>query len=524
MLCLALLIFVGGGCSKKSTKMERGPLPETLVLENHAEPPSLDPGLTSDNASANIVIQIFEGLAEYDPKSLQPIPGVATHWEVSLDGLIYTFYLRNNAKWSNGDPVTASDFEYSWKRVLNPETAAQYAYILYFIKNAEEYNTGKIRDAKLVGVKTLNPTTLQVTLKEPIPFFPSLTCFFTYRPVHKATVEKFGNQWTKAENMVGNGTYKMTSWIPMKEIILEKNTNYWDAANVRIPKVKFLPTEDGNTALKQYLDGQSHFLYSLPYLQIPKLSKRPDFHNEGQLATYYYLFNTLQKPFDDVRVRRAFSMGINRKQITDLLGRGDIPTNHLTPQIAGYHPPEGPDFNPKEAKKLLAEAGFSDPKTFPPFSVIYNTDENHKAIAEMIQNMWKKNLGIEATLQNVDWKVLIDTYHKSKDFSVGRYAWVGDYLDPNTFVSLYTSSSTQNDIGWSNPTFDDLVLNQAAKETDLKKRAKILEEAEAIFLSEAPIIPIYHYAHPILLDTRVKGFYPNLQDLHPVKFAYFEEE
>ena len=519
---LAMTLIFGSACSKMVK--EKAPLPDMLVWENFAEPPSLDPGLSSDDASANVITQLFEGLAEYDPKTLAPVPGVATRWEVSPDGLTYTFYLRGNAKWSNGDPVTASDFEYSWKRVLDPATAAQYAYILYFVQNAEEYNTGKIRDPKSVGVKALSPTRLQVTLKEPTPFFPSLTCFHAYRPVHKATVEKFGNQWTKAENMVGNGAYKMVTWVPMKEIILKKNQNYWDAANVRIVNIKFLPTEDQETALKQYLSGFSHFIRFMPYLQIPEMSKRPDFHSGAQLVTYYYQFNTHRKPFDDPRVRRALNMGIDRKRITDLLQKGDVPTNHLTPKMAGYNPPEGPDFSPEAAKKLLAEAGFTDPKTFPSFSIIYNTDQNHKAVAEMIQNMWKKNLGIEATLQNVDWKVLIDTYQKTKEFSVGRTGWVGDYIDPYAFVSLFTSTSTQNNTGWSDPTFDNLVLNQIPKELNLKNRADMMQKAEAILLEASPIIPIFHYGSSMLIDTRLKSFYPNVQNIHPAKFAYFKEE
>ncbi|MDO8643603.1 MAG: peptide ABC transporter substrate-binding protein, partial [bacterium] len=422
-----------------------------------------------------------------------------------------------------GLPVTAHDFEYSWKRVLNPATASQYAYILYFIKGAEEYNTGKVKDPAMVGVKALGDFKLQVQLTHPTPFFPHLVSYYTYRPVPKKTVERHGDKWTHPEHIVSNGAYRIVSWIPQKEILMGKNPHYWEADNVKIPKAKFLPVEDRETALKLHLNGKVHYSEDLPYLKIPELKKRGDYQDGPAFITYYYQFNTRRKPFDDVRVRRALNRAIDKKRITEFMKKGDFPVTHLTPSgMKGYTPPEGDSFDPVQAKKLLAEAGFTDPATFPAVSIYYNTSENHKTIAELIQHMWKENLGISVGLINQEWKVVTQTY-QSGNYDIGRMAWIGDYLDPYTFLTLLTSGSQQNETGWGNSVYDDLVLNQSAVESNPKKREKLLQTAEKLLLDETVIIPLYQYNLPILVDPRLKGFYNNPLKHHPLKFASFEE-
>jgi len=520
---LTFLLFLAAcrPAAKVPTELQSAGPTDTFVWNNYAEPATVDPGLVQENASHAISMQIFEGLTNYDPKTLEPVPGVATRWEVSADGIVYTYHLRDTAKWSDGKPVTAKDFEYAWKRTLDPKTGAQYAFILYFIKNAEEYNSGKLADASKVGVKAIDPKTLRVTLKEPTPFFPQLTSFYTYAPVPRWAIESWGEKWTRPEHIVCNGYYKLVSWIPQKEVLLEKNPFYWDAANVRIPKIKFLPIEDRETALKMHLNGAVHYSEDIPSLKLPGMSKRPDFHNSVQLATYYYQLNITRKPLDDVRVRQALAMAIDRKQITAIMQKGDIPTTHLTPPMPGYEPPEGFPFDPVRAKELLTEAGYADPKTFPSFSIVYNTSEDHKKIAELVQAMWKKNLGINVTLQNMEWKVLVSNYI-AKNFEIGRMTWQGDFQDPFTFLSYMTADNPQNGTHWSNPQYDDLVLNQSAREKNRAKRAQIMKQAESILLQEAPIIPFYHLTRPFLLDPRVKGFYGNVMDMHPMKFVYFE--
>ncbi|MBI4126488.1 MAG: peptide ABC transporter substrate-binding protein [Deltaproteobacteria bacterium] len=495
---------------------------DTFIWWNRAEPATIDPGLVRDHPSGNVVYQLFEGLTEYDPKTLAPVPGVATSWDVSADGKTYTFHLRSDAKWSDGTPVTASDFEYSWKRALDPKTASEYAYILYPLLNAEEYNTGKITDSETVGVKAVDDGTLRVELKNPVPYFPHLASFATYRPVHRATVEKWGEEWIRPEHMVSNGPYRLTSWVPQKEIVMEKNPNYWDKANVRINKAIFLPTDDNETALKLYLDGKAHYNDYIPPTKVPEMAKRDDYHFIPEWATYYVWFNTERKPFDDPRVRQALSLAIDRQKIVDVKKSNDVATTQsVPPGYEGYTSPEVQGFDPAKAKALLAEAGFADPKTFPTVSFYYNTSDANKLVAELIQSMWKENLGINIALVNQEWKTLLQTW-STGSFEISRYGWVGDFLDPVTFIDIFTSSSTQNYTRWKNPAFDELVA-QSARKLDPATRLATLKKAEEILLQELPAIPLFHYGRPQMIDPRVKGFYPNAMNQHAIKFAWFEQ-
>ncbi|MBI4126491.1 MAG: peptide ABC transporter substrate-binding protein [Deltaproteobacteria bacterium] len=521
---LLTTLFVLSACAGGKSCASSAPktLPDAIVLNNYAEPPTLDPALATDETSMIIIHQLFEGLTEYDPKTVMPIPAVATRWEVSSDGLTYTFYLRDHTTWSDGSPVTAADFEYSWKRTLNPATASGSAYLLYFIRNAEEYNNGTLADASTVGVRAVSPTTLEVTLKDPAPFFPQLTSHSVCRPVHRATVEQWGDQWTRPEHMISNGPYRFTSWVPQKEIVMEKNPNYWDKETVKIAKAIFLPTNDQETALKQQLEGKVHVSHNLPVSKLTELAKRPDLHNVAHFANYYYMFNTQKKPFDDARVRRAFSLAIDREQLVKTLNRGDIPATAFIPPVEGYAPPAVEMFNPQKAKELLKEAGYADLSTFPPVTVLYNTNDLHRTVSEILQGMWKQHLGIQVSLQNQEWKVVIDSW-KVGNFELTRSGWFGDYFDPHAFLAINTTNSQQNHMKWSNPQFDDFVNVQSQKELDPAQRMAILKQAEEILLSDMPVIPLFYYGRPILVDPRLKGFYPNAGELHPLKFAWFEE-
>lgn len=521
-----LLLFTqcttGGGCSGKKRGSEAA-LSRTFVWNNHSEPPSLDPGVATDSASSSIITQLFEGLTEYHPKTLQPLPGVAEKWEISGDGKIYTFHLRPNAKWSNGDRVTADDFEYSWKRVLNPKLASEYAYILYPIVGAEDFNTGKTKTPEKVGVKALDKTTLQITLNNPTPYFLQMVTFKTFRPVHRPTVEKWQALWTRAEYMVSNGPYRLATWISHKEIVIEKNPHYWDRDNVKIGRAKFLPIEDLETGLKMSQTGKIHFSDDLPPLKIPSLRGQPGFHAGPELATYFYYFNTNRPAFKDKRVRQALNLAIDKQKLVEVMQKGDWPATTLVPPDVGdYASPKGESFNPEKARQLLAEAGFGDPATFPKYSVFYNTNEGHKMIAEIMQSMWKQNLGIDIGILNQEWKVVLNNYTLRR-YDIGRMGWIGDYADPHTFLNQFTTGSQQNRTDWSNPEYDLLVTQLSAETKDPKKRFELLKKAEEILLDEMPILPIYYYNHAFLLDTRVEGFYHNLQDFHPLKFVSFKE-
>lgn len=494
-----------------------------LNFSNLAEPEYLDPGLASGNVEFNLVLALFEGLIELDPKDLHPIPAVAERWTISPDGKVYTFTLRKNALWTDGHPVTAHDFLYSWERALNPKTASKYAFALYHIKNGEAYNKGKVSDPKQLGLKVIDDFTFEVILENPTPFFLNLMGYATFRPVPKWVAEKFGNNWTLPENIVTNGPFKLATWIPQKEIGVLKNPNYWDQANVKLAGIRFYPVDDKETALKMYASGQLDIDWELPATKKQALMAHPDFIGAPFLATYFYKINVTKDVLKNPKMRQALAMAIDRKTLCDeYLKKTEMASSSLVPEgIKGYTPAPGFDFNPEEAKRLLAEAGFSNPSLIPPITIHYNTDDLHKMVAQVVQQMWKKYLGIQVNLLNEEWKSYLKTQN-TLNYEVSRAGWIGDYADPNTFLDMFTTNSTINQTGWSQAKYDALIA-QASKTMDPKERFKTLREAEALILKEAPVIPIYTYKKMMLVKPYVKGFYPNIQDLHPFKFVYLEE-
>ncbi|MBI4237689.1 MAG: peptide ABC transporter substrate-binding protein [Deltaproteobacteria bacterium] len=537
-LIVAVLLVVCAACSKKPAAPTSAPSGATatapaqkveptgeriLNFHNLYEPEYLDPGMMSGHYEHNIGASLFEGLLELDPKdSAKTVPGVAERYDVSPDGTVYTFHLRKDAQWSDGKPVTAYDFVYSWERVLNPKTASSYAFILYYIKNGKAFNTGVLTDPAQLGLKAVDDATFQVTLEHPTTYFPSLTAFHSYRPVPKAVVEQFGSEWTKPEHMVSNGAFMLKTWVPNKEILTIKNPRYWDAANVKLAGVRFLPIEDRETAFKMYEAGQLDVAWELPPVKVPSLLGRPDMVAAPHLATYYYRVNVTKPPFDNPKVRQAFALGIDRKTLCEqYLKNIEIPSSSFTPAgLGNYVPPQGWDFNPAAAKQLLTEAGYADPSTFPAVTLLYNTDEKHKLIAQVVQQMWKEHLGISVTLQNEEWKSYLKTMEQL-NYQVVRSAWVGDYSDPSTFLELYTSTSGQNQTGWKNAEFDNLVM-QVSKTADPNQRNVLMQQAESLLLKEAPVLPVYTYKKHMLVRPYVKGFYPTVQDLHPMKFVSLE--
>ncbi len=493
-------------------------------IANMAEPEYLDPAMITGVVESNIVRNLFEGLCEYDPRDLSPIPGVAERWTISEDGLTYTFHLRKDARWTNGDPVTAHDFVYSWERVLNPATASRYAYQLYYVKNGEAYNKGKIKDPKALGLAAPDDYTFVVTLENPTPFFLHLVLVETLRPVHRATVEKYGREWTRPEHIVSNGPFRLVTWIPQRKIVLKRNERYWDAASVKLEEAHFFPIDDQETALKKYMAGEVDWTRETPNAKTDLLRKNPDFHADPYLGTYFYRLNVTRPPLDDVRVRRALGMSIDKEKITRFVTKaGEQPTDSYTPPgIKGYVPPKGPGFDVKEAQRLLAEAGYPGGAGFPVLELQYNTSENHKRIAQVVQQMWKKNLGIRIALVNLEWQVYLKN-QKRLDYDISRSGWIGDYPDPNTFLDLFVTGRGNNNTGWSNPRYDELIA-LAGREMDPEKRLGYFAEAEKILLEEMPIIPVYIYTRNYMIRPYVKGFYNNLLDIHPLKFVSIEKE
>lgn len=491
-------------------------------LHGRDEPQYLDPGLVSGIPDANIVFQLFEGLARYNPKTLEAEPGQAESWKISEDGKTYTFKLRSDLKWSDDTPLTARDFAYSWERVLRPATASVYAYQLYYIKNGEAYNQGKIKDPKLLGFQALDDATLRVTLNNPTPYFLKLAAFQTYMPVKREVVEKYGDKWSRAETMVSNGPFMLKSWIPQKEIVVIPNPYYWDPKSVKIAGAKYYPVSEYETALKMYDQGQLDTVWELPPIKVAELKGRPDFVAGPFLMSLYYWFNLKDPLFKDVRVRKAFAMAIDRRAITDrFLKRGDLPLGSFVPPgIAGYKPADVVQFDPVKAKALLKEVGYDVKNPFPSFDLIYNSSPEHKLVAEAIQAMWRQHLGVQVNLLVQEWKVYIATMH-SKSFQMLRAAWVGDYVDPNTFLDMLYSKSPANHGSYNNPKYDELIA-KAAAEREPALRSKFLRDAEEMMLKEVPLIPLYTQTKQMLVKPYLKGYYANILDVHLLRGVTLE--
>jgi oligopeptide transport system substrate-binding protein len=529
-MCLTLL----NGCNNQGGNVEYGNQHQILHAGNGAEPQDLDPHITTGIPEYDIQKTLFEGLAAKNPRTLEPIPGAAESWTISPDGKLYTFMLRKNARWSNGDPVTAHDFVYSWKRILSAKMAADHSYMLYCIDNAEQYYTGKIQDFEQVGVKALNDHTLQVRLKNPTPFFLQLLDHHSMFPVHQPTIEKFGamdergTQWTRAGNLVGNGPFKLKTWEVNKILVVEKNPNYWDTANIRLQQIHFHPIEDLNTEERMFRTGQIHLTLA-GYVAIEKIAtykkENPELiHITPGYASYYYEFNTTRKPFDDVRVRRALAMAIDRQQIVDKVAKGgQLPAYALTPPDPyGYQPKAAIEYDVTKARSLLAAAGYADGKGFPKFELLYNTAENHQKIATAIQQMWKTNLNINAQLSNQEWKVYINS-RNNLEHDIARAGWLADYVDPSNFLDILLSYSGNNRAGWKNVEYDRL-LNQAAATADSEARYAILQQAEQLIVDEVPVIPIYYYSDIHLVANSVRNWQDNIMKYHPFNDMYLSTD
>ena len=487
-----------------------------------AEPETLDPALITGALEGRLADALFEGLTTYDPKDLSPQPGMAERWELSADRLTYTFHLRS-ARWSNGDPVSAHDFVYSWRRVLEPATASRYAYMLYYLKNGEAYNKGKFSDPAQIGVKAADDRTLVVSLANPTPYFLDLTGFSTLLPVNRRCIEAHGDHWTRPEHIVTNGAFLLKAWRLNQYVRMAKNPDYWDAANVRLNTVDALAVENANTAFNLYLTGAADYTGTVPLPLRSLVQSRPDYHTGVYLATYYYLLNVHRKPLDDPRVRKALAMAIDKAQICRYITRGgEVPAQTFVPAgMPGYQGPKGLGFDVAAARRLLADAGFPDGKGFPHLQVLYNTSEANRDIAEVVQQMWKDNLNIRVELLNQEWKVYLDTTDR-KEYDIARAAWIGDYTDPNTFMDMWVTGGGNNRAGWSNERYDGLI-RRAGLEADPAKRMALFREAETILVEqEMPILPIYYFVTTEMFRPSVKGIHQNVRGMHPMKWICVE--
>lgn len=517
-LLITIAMLIATGCSR-DTLESAGARPSVLRMNLSTEPPTLDWSLATDGVSITVIENLMEGLTQFDDQ-LGPQPAVAKRWAVSPDGKTYTFYLRNDVYWTDGKPVTAYDFEYSWKRLLNPKTAAEYAYFLYDVQNAFEYNSGKITNPDAVGVKALDPTTLQVHLKKPIVFFPSITAFTGTYPQRKDLIERYGDRWTEPKYLVTNGPFRLIEWRHEYKLTLAANPGYY-AGRSRLDLIQMFVVNERTTALTLYETGDLD-LVNLPPEAIPFYQKANDYTQAPLLRGYYYGFNVRKKPFDDVRVRRAFSMAIDRTELPRILKGGEIPTSSWIPKgMLGYNTKIGLKFDPETARRLLAEAGYPNGKGMPMINLVYNTEPVNTLIAENIQAQWKRNLNVQVNLDNQEWKVFLKRLRTDTP-QIFRLGWGADYPDPDNFMVLFTTDSGNNRTHWGNRHYDELIA-KAAAETDAERRRRMYDEAQQILTEQdVPIMPLFIAVQNLRIKPYVKGLKLNAMELLYLKQVWLE--
>ncbi|MGC0827852.1 peptide ABC transporter substrate-binding protein [Pantoea agglomerans] len=485
---------------------------QQIVRHIKDEPASLDPLKAVGLPEIQVIRDLFEGLTNQDAQG-KIVPGVAQSWS-SSDNKTWVFTLRNNARWSNGDPVTAQDFVYSWQRLVDPKNSSAFAWFagLSGIQNAAAITKGEMTPDKL-GVVAQSKNQLKVTLDRPVPWFPALVANVALFPVPQKIIAQQGDSWTSPGKLVGNGAYQLSERVVNEKIVLTRNPHYWDDAHSVLTKVTFVPINEESSATKRYRSNDIDITESFPKNMYALLKKTlpGEVYTPDQLGTYYYAFNTQKGPTADVRVRKALSWSIDRKVIAEkVLGTGEKPAWHFTPDVtAGFKPL--PTFMQQhdqnslnaQAKSLLAAAGYGPGKPLK-LKLLYNTSESHQKIAIAVASMWKKNLGVDVTLENQEWKTYIDS-RNSGNFDVIRASWVGDYNEPSTFLNLLTSGNSSNIARFNNADYD-AVIAKASRETTDQVRNSDYNRAEQILAEQAPIAPIYQYTNGRLIKPWVKGY------------------
>ena len=519
-LCLCLL--GQAGCFQRHE-------PADFVVINGPDPESLDPAIITSQADGRIVSALFDGLTRFNAVTAHAEPALAKRWEISGDGTVYTFHLRDGLKWSTGGRITAHDVVYSWRRAINPDTASDYAGMLFYVKNAEAINSGKLTDLSRLGVRAIDDKTVRVELTAPTPFFLELCAFWTLAVVPEKAITQHGDQWCLRQPLPVSGSHTLEFWHVRDRVRLRKNTHYWDADNTRNNVVDFLPVEAPTTAINLYEAGQADIIWDkslVPIELLDALSQRPDYHKFDYLGSYFVRFNTTKKPLDDPRVRKAMALAIDKAGLVAKYTKGgERLANHFVPPGTGnYTSPSGPAHDPGLAKRLLAEAGFPEGKGFPTdFEYLFNSSEVNKNIAVELQRMWHETLGIQVKLRQAENKVYLAA-QSALDYHVTRSSWIGDYNDPNTFLDMFMTQNGNNRTGWSNAGYDRLI-RLANATTDPPKRNALFREAETILIAdELPIFPLFFYVginiyHP----DRIGGIHPNILDIHPISAIYAKE-
>ena len=529
-LALAMVVMLGavflGGCSRErptALAKKEG----ILLMGNGPEPAALDPQVTTGNSELRIEMALYEGLVIPDPETLVPLPGVAESWKVTEEGLVYTFNLRENARWSDGEPVTAEDFVAAWRRALNPEQGCPNAAMLYVLAGAEAYNQGTVQDASTVGVRAVDPLTLEVRLERHVPYFLQMLLHPVWSPLPAHLLEANAGErtgkWSLPGSFVGNGAFVLTDWLPNQYVEVRRSETYWDAPTVMLEGVRFMAIDEPNAEERAFLAGQLHVTEALPPARVAayRQENSPELHIYPYLGTYYILMNHRDPVLGDVKIRRALALAIDREAIAEkLLGAGQTAAGSFVPEnMPGYHPGIPVEYDPEKARFLMEEAGYPNGEGFPPLEYMFNSSESHRKIAEALQSMWRKELGIEVTLSNQEWRTYLQR-RESGDFQLARAVWIGDYIDPSTFLDLWTTDNPNNWAGWKDSSYDALLENALNTEISVN-RMRGYALAERYLIAEQVVIPLYHYVSVKLIDPSVKGWHGNILDWHPLKYVYF---
>lgn len=527
--CLLLLVL--GACLRRETPVERGIREQVLHQNVAAEPSTLDPQFLHYNSDFNIIMALGEALVGYDPQDLHPVPGVAERWEISPDQLTYTFHLRANARWSNGDPVTAHDFVFSARRILSPRLGSPFRYYLDDVRGAQAYSAAARPDFAQVGIRALDDHTLRIELRHPAPYFLFLLGNWSWYPLHRPTIEKFGRYdepdtpWTKPGNFVGNGPFLLEQWRAGQFVVVRRNPYYWDAARVRLNGIYFHFDDNLDSEERSYRSGQLHLTEGVPVSKLRDYARRPGspLVIADNYSTYAYAFNVKLPPFQDPRVRQAFALAIDRERVVaSQAGSGLRVARSFTPPTDRYQyaGPAATRFDPAEARRLLAEAGYPGGRGFPPVEFASNLGARHQEIAEVIQQMWQQNLGVRVGIRLIEGKVYFSD-RLSGRLPLFRLAWSGDFLDPYSYLTVFLTGGGQNSADYSNPEYDRLV-REAVSALDENARLAGYQAAETLLLRDAPITPLFYDSTRHLVHPAVRGRYPNLMDFHPYQGMWLE--
>jgi oligopeptide transport system substrate-binding protein len=530
---LTLCLASGAGCARRETAVEAGTRAQVLHQSVGADPNDLDPQIISTNQAAAIAMALCEGLTNYDPRDLHAVPGVAESWEISGDGLTYTFHLRANAKWSNGDPVVAEDFVFSARRILSPAFASEFAYMFFSVRGAEDFCLGRTKDFSTVGIRALDARTLRYDLRAPAPYFLTLVAHWSWYPVQPATILKFGRldepatAWTRPGNFVGNGPFALAAWRPGDGAIAKRNPHYWDAARVRLAEIYFHFIASADTEERAFRSGQLHITDSVPATKLPGYRAQPasPLRTINIYGTDMIFVNLTRPPLDQPLVRQALSLALDRAAIAaQVLQDGSRPAASLLPPDAhGYTYAGAPRlrFDSVEARRALAAAGYPGGKNFPRLELASYSRDRSRLLAEALQQMWRKELGIEVALVITEPRVHLDNQHRH-NFGLSLAGWVGDYLDPLSFLNVYlTASVGHNDSNYRSADYDRLVA-EASATAELAPRFALFQQAEALFLRDLPSLPLVHRPSVHLVHRSVRGYEANLMDMHPYTAIWLE--